>query len=463
MKQAKSNKIPLVKRGKLTHIPPMPRSISNDMLRLKLTEALAAPVPLLTARDIRIPPLPSKSLAVIGVRRGGKTSFLYRRISEDLEAGDLLGPHLLVSLEDERLHGMTAEDLGWLLDEHRRTVSAVRERGRRTVYLDEVQVVPKWESVVRRLLDAQNTRVFVSGSSAKLLSGEVHTSLRGRSMEVLVHPFSFREALRHAGEEPNTEWARITPDERASVDAALRRYLEVGGFPEAQGIDGRDRMHLLKGYVDLMVLRDVIERHGVSNIEALRRLQRQLLANPAGAFSVTKFHRDLKSQAIPVGEETLYHLLSFLEDAFLVRLVSMHTASERQRMRNPRKVYPIDPGLIPVYERAGRENHGRSLEAVVLLELERREYDVGWVRVGDDLEVDFYAEHPTAEPLLIQVSLETSSKTTWEREVRSLQAAAEEYPKARPLLITLDPTPPSHPLPHRLEWYSASQWLLEKI
>ena len=439
----------------------MPRSISNDMLRLKLSEALAAPVPPLTARDIRIPPLPNKALAVIGVRRGGKTSFLYRRIGEDLEEGDLLGPHLLVSLEDERLHGMTAEDLGWLLDEHRRTVSAVRERGRRTVYLDEVQVVPKWESVVRRLLDAQNTRVFVSGSSAKLLSSEVHTSLRGRSMEVLVHPFSFREALRHAGEEPTTEWARITPDERASVDAALGRYLEVGGFPEAQGIDVRDRMHLLKGYVDLMVLRDVIERHGVSNVEALRRLQRQLLANPAGAFSVTRFHRDLKSQAIPVGEETLYHLLSFLEDAFLVRLVSMNTASERQRMRNPRKAYPIDPGLIPVYERAGRENQGRSLETAILLELERREYTMGWVRVGDDLEVDFYAEHPTAEPLLIQVSLDTSSRTTWEREVRALRAAAEEYPKARPLLITLDPTPPQSPLPHRLEWYSASQWLLE--
>jgi predicted AAA+ superfamily ATPase len=358
---------------------------------------------------------------------------------------------------------MTAEDLGWLLEEHRRVVPTVRERGQRTVYLDEVQVVPRWESVVRRLLDAQNTRVFVSGSSATLLSREVHTSLRGRSMEVLVHPFSFREALRHAGEEPDAEWARITPDERASVDAALRRYLEVGGFPEVQGIDVRDRVHLLKGYVDLMVLRDVIERHGVSNIEALRRLQRQLLANPAGAFTVTKFHRDLKSQAIAVGEETLYHLLSFLEDAFLVRLVSMHTPSERQRMRNPRKIYPIDPGLIPVYQRAGRENQGRSLETAVLLELERREYDLGWVRVGDNLEVDFFAEHPTAEPLLIQVSLETSLNTTWEREVQALEAASEEHPEARPLLITLDPTPPSRPLPHRLEWYSASQWLLEEI
>jgi predicted AAA+ superfamily ATPase len=441
----------------------MPRVISNDMLRLKLSESLAAPLPERTERDIRLPAIPDKALAVIGVRRGGKTSFLYRHIAERLAAGDAPGTHLLVSLEDERLVGMTAEDLGWLIEEHRRVAPAVREQGRRTVYLDEVQVVAGWEALVRRLLDAHDTQIFVSGSSARLLSSEVHTSLRGRSMEVLVHPFSFREALRHAGEEPTDEWARLTPDERAAVDAALRSYLKVGGFPEAQGSDVRDRMSLLKGYVDLMVLRDVIERHHVSNVEALRRLQRHLMANPTATFSVSKFHRDLKSQAIAVGEETLYHLLSHIDDAFLVRLVSMHTASERQRMRNPRKVYPIDPGLIPVYERARRENWGRSLETVVLLELERRGYDVGWVRVGDDLEVDFHAENPAADTLLIQVSLDTTSEGTWEREIRSLQAAAEAYPDARALLITLDPTPPSRPLPDRIEWHSASQWLLEKV
>lgn len=433
------------------------------MLRLKLYESLAAPLPPRTARDVRVPAIPNKALAVIGVRRGGKTSFLYRHIGERLAGGDAPGTHLLVSLEDERLVGMTAEDLGWLIEEHRRVVPAVRAEAQRTVYLDEVQVVAGWEAVVRRLSDAHDTQVFVSGSSANLLSSEVHTSLRGRSMEVLVHPFSFREALRHAGEEPAAKWARLTPNERATVDAALRRYLEVGGFPEAQGVEVRDRVPLLKGYVDLMVLRDVIERHHVSNIEALRRLQRHLMANPAAAFSVSKFHRDLKSQAIAVGEETLHHLLSYLEDAFLVRVVSMHTSSERQRMRNPRKAYPIDPGLIPVYERAGRENRGRSLETIVLLELERRGYEVGWVRVGDDLEVDFYAEHPATDPLLIQVSLDTASEPTWGREVRSLEAAAESYPGARPLLITLDPTPPSRPLPDRLEWYSAAQWLLEEV
>lgn len=313
---------------------------------------------------------------------------------------------------------------------------------------------------MRRLLDSHDTNLFVSGSSAKLLSREVHTSLRGRAMEVLVHPFSFREALRHAGVEP-ADWGRLGTSERGGIDAALRRYLTVGGFPEAQGAELRDRIPLLKGYVDVMVLRDVIERHGVSNVEALRRLQRHLLASPAAPFSVAKFHRDLRSQGIAVAEETLHALLAHLEDAFMVRLVSMHTPSERQRARNPRKSYPIDPGLISVYERAGRENLGRSLETAVLLELDRRQYETGWVRVGEGYEVDFYAEgRAGGEPLLIQVALDTSEEKTWAREIRSLQAAAEAYPEARPLLLTLDPSPPAQPLPGRLEWVAASEWLL---
>jgi uncharacterized protein len=151
-----------------------------------------------------------------------------------------------------------------------------------------------------------------------------------------------------------------------------------------------------------------------------------------------------------------------VEDAFLVRLTGMHTAPERQRMRNPRKAYPIDPGIIAVYERVGRENRGRRLEVAVLLELERWGYEAGWVRVGKDPEVDFHAEHPVAAPLLLQVSLDTALQATWEREVRSLEAAAAEYPRARPLLVTLDPTPPSRQLPGRLEWVSAAQWLLEE-
>jgi predicted AAA+ superfamily ATPase len=114
-------------------------------------------------------------------------------------------------------------------------------------------------------MDRGGVELFVTGSSAKLLSREVATSLRGRAMEVLVHPFSFREALRHAGAEPQQPISRQRPADRAALDRQLRRYLAEGGFPEAQGATPRDRAALLAGYVDVVVLRDVIERHAVSN------------------------------------------------------------------------------------------------------------------------------------------------------------------------------------------------------
>src|SRR6185295_16857907 len=129
---------------------------------------------------------------------------------------------------------LSVADLGWLLDEHLRQWPGLREQGGMTLYLDEVQTVSGWEGLVRRLMDEGGVELFVSGSSAKLLSREVATSLRGRAMEVLVHPFSFREALRHAGDEPTGSVERLRPAERAVLDQRLRRYLAEGGFPEAQ-------------------------------------------------------------------------------------------------------------------------------------------------------------------------------------------------------------------------------------
>ena len=366
----------------------------------------------------------------------------------------------MLGLEDERLIGMTALDLGWVIEEHARQFPTIRAEGLLSLYLDEIQIVDGWESLVHRLVEAKNVEVIVSGSSAKLLSQEVATAVRGRLLEVLVHPFSFREVLRHAHAEPVEPWHGLSPAERADLDARLRDYLKTGGFPEAQGTELRDRARLLTGYVDTMVLRDVIERHKVTNPTALRALQRHLLSTPGGSFTVHKFYNFLRSQGMPVGKDTLYSYLDHLQDAFLVRVLDMHSASEKQRLVNPRKVYPVDAGLIPLYEQPGREHRGRALETAVLLELERREYSVAWLRVGDDREVDFFATRPGEPPLLVQVCLDTSDEATWEREVRALEAAATSHPHAVALLITQDQSPPTRLLPERLQWYSAAQWLL---
>ncbi|MCC7060817.1 MAG: ATP-binding protein, partial [Burkholderiaceae bacterium] len=375
---------------------------------------------------------------------------------------------LLVSLEDERLAGMTIGDLRWLVEEHTRQFpelsrGAMRTQATPTLYLDEVQLVPGWEGLVRRLIDGGGMDVFVSGSSAKLLSREVATSLRGRGLEVLVHPFSFREALRHAGVEPQKPFNRLDAVGRAALDRRLRRYLVEGGFPEAQGLDSRNRARLLTSYVDVVVLRDVIERHAVSNPLALRWIERQLLANPGGSFSVKKHYDALRTQGVPVGKDTLHEYLAHLEDAFLIRTVALHSASERQRMVNPRKAYPVDSGLISLFERSGREQRGRALETAVLLELERRGYEAAYVRTRDGFEVDFMAHRASEGPLLVQVCLESEGDDTWARELRALDAAAREHRRARAWLVTMDATPPTRPLPKGISWAPAARWLLEEL
>lgn len=443
-------------------------TISRDLLRLKLAESLAVPATALTRRDVRLPDVRGKAMSVIGVRRSGKSSFLAQCRADRIAAGCPKEAQLLLSFEDERLAGMEVGDLGWLLEEHARQFPDLRTAGARarpglTVYLDEVQLVPGWEGLVRRLMDGGGVEVFVSGSSAKLLSREVATSLRGRGMEVLVHPFSFREALRHADAEPNVSFDRLDAAERAALDRRLRDYLVEGGFPEAQGLAPRDRARLLSGYVDVVVLRDVIERHAVSNPLALRWIERQLLANPGGGFSVKKHYDALRTQGVPVGKDTLHEYLAHLEDAFLVRTVAMHSRSERQRMVNPRKAYPVDPGLIALFETSGREQRGRALETAVLLELERRGYGTAYVRTRDGFEVDFLAHRTGEPPLLVQACLESEGDETWTRELRALDAAAKEHRRARAWLVTMDATPPIRPLPKGIAWAPAARWLLEEL
>jgi hypothetical protein len=211
-----------------------------------------------------------------------------------------------------------------------------------------------------------------------------------------------------------------------------------------------------------VVLRDVIERHRVSNPLALRWIQRQLLANPGGAFSVKKHYDALRSQGVSVGKDTLHSYLAHLEDAFLVRTVALHSASERQRMVNPRKAYPVDPGLIALFERSGRTHHGRALETAVLIELERRGYEIAYVRTKEGFEVDFLAHRAGEDPLLVQVCLESEGDETWDRELRALEAGAKEHSSARAVLVTLDAVPPTRPLPRGLTWVPAALWLLEE-
>lgn len=432
----------------------------RDLLQQLIADSLTRIPPTFTRRDAYLPVVAGKALAVIGMRRSGKTTFLWQCLAERLQQGVPREALLYLNFEDERLADLQATDLHWIVEDYYRLAPHLRDQQQVTFFFDEIQVVAGWETFARRIIDTEQVALFLTGSSARLLSREVATNMRGRAMEVLIHPFSFREMLRHINAEPSGDCATWPKALRTALDSRLREYLAVGGFPEAQGVPLRDRRDLLRTYVDVAILRDVIERHNISNPLPLRWLQRHLLANPAAPFSIQKFYDALRSQGIAVGKDTLHTFLDYLEDTFLVRIVAQHSVSERRRVASPRKAYPVDPGLIPVYELAGRSNLGHALETAVLIELERRGCEIFYVRTPDGFEVDFLVQTPEGEWLLLQVCADLSNPATFEREVRALVAAQAEYPHATPLLLTLDAIPPQSSLPVPLQWQSAVAWLL---
>jgi predicted AAA+ superfamily ATPase len=414
-----------------------------------------------TRRDTRLPAIRNKVHTVLGMRRVGKTTFL-RQVQHDQQQA--LGPQraVYVSFDDDRLADLPLSQLDALLEEYYRNFPEFRGREVVWWFLDEIQMVTGWERFVRRLMDTEKVTVVVSGSSARLLSREVHSSLRGRGFETLLRPFSFREFLRYRGEEPGKPLSRITPSERSLLERRLREYLEVGGFPEAQDIEAGLRIQLLQGYVDTLLLRDVVERYRVTQMAALRWVVRACLRNPAGFLSAHGLYRDLKSQGHAVSKDTVHALLGYLVDAFLLTLVPLQTESERQRNTNPRKVYPADPGLIRAFDTSGRANLGRALETAVLNELERRGAEVGYVKTEEGYEVDFHARLPDRRSLLVQACADASAPDVLNRELRALSSAARKYPRAERVLIVLTREQAAAVSEAGVNVYPAHEWFLEE-
>jgi uncharacterized protein len=409
----------------------------HPILNEKLNSAVLADFDFrATRRDAVLPAVPGKVQAVIGMRRAGKTTFL-RQLQVDRRTSAPAERAVYLSFDDDRLSDLPVEQLGLLLEEYYRRYPELR--GRETVWwlLDEIQLVKGWERFVRRILDTERVEIVVSGSSARMLSREVHTSLRGRGMETVIRPFSFREFLRHRGVEPANRVREFTAANRSRMEKEFREYLAVGGFPEAQGLTREWQVELLQGYVNTVIFRDMVERYGITQIAALRWLTRQCLRNPAGNLSVHRLHLDLKAQGLGVAKDALHAMMGHLQDAFLISTVALATDSERRRNSNPRKVYPVDTGLIGAFDRSGRTNVGHALETIVLHELERRKAEIGYVRTGLGYEVDFHARYPDGREELIQVCAETGSSETPEREWRALQDAQGDFPRARQRLLTL--------------------------
>ncbi len=367
--------------------------------------------------------------AVVGLRRAGKTFFLYQIINESLASGVPREGILLVNFEDERLAGLSAERLGMVLDAYYELFPG-RVRDEVHVFLDEVQVVPGWERFVARIFEEKRYRVVLTGSSSKLLSKEIATSLRGRSVATHIYPLSFAEFAAYRGLEASghTAFSR----ERHRAIALLESYLAWGGFFEVQDAhDDAERRRIVTTYVDLVVYKDLVERYSVKNLAAMKALIRYFVTNATRKASLTRLAATLG--AGPVSKNTILQYASFLEDANVIYSCPKFSYKLRQG-NTPSKFYLADPSFKTVAGANFSADRGPFFENAVYVELRRRGFEVSFFE--EAVECDFIAKSGTKVVGAYQVCVDP--ERAGDRELRGLRAALDAFGLDRGTIVTAD-------------------------
>lgn len=370
-------------------------------------------------RNISIPDVPSKINVLTGMRRTGKTTLLFQQISNLLKKGVLRSRVLFINFEDDRLNLNTpsgnaisnAVETWYSLDPSRHDELCY-------LFFDEIQNVKGWEKTVRRLQDTKKVRLYITGSSAKLLSKEIATELRGRSISTEIWPLDFEEY-------PEFESfpAKMGKAAKDRYLFSFFKYLKTGGFPEIVGVDKSIAVHILQEYVEVVLFRDVMERWELANLPLLRELIKRLLSMPGRLLSINKLYNEFRGLGYSLSKNTLYEYVAHIEDAYLIFTVPLYSKSIKKRTVNPKKVYAIDTGLLNSVNLFTNEDRGQLFENIVFLALRRRGYKIFYYLTEERYEIDFLAENAQGEKLLVQACLDLNDLETLKRETRSLELA----------------------------------------
>ena len=376
-----------------------------------------------------------KANVVIGMRRAGKTWFCYQKMHELLAEGIPKERLLYLNFEDERLLPFAAQDFQLVLETYYRKFPAFKDK-RCYLFLDEVQRIEGWDKFIRRVLDTEDLSICTTGSSSKLLSSEIATSLRGRSLTTEIFPFSFKEFLGfHKIPLESTE--RFGSRSRATFQNMFGQYIHMGGFPEVQTLDDEVRRQVLRNYLDVVILRDVVERYSIGNTAALRALIKHIMSAPATRFSLNKFYNSLRSQGIASSKNNLYDFMEYLTDAFLAYQVPIHARSERVRRVNPQKIYVIDPALLEAMTYRITGDQGAVLENLVFMHFRRKGIRPEYYITKSGAEVDFVvAPEGQRERQLIQVCWDMHNPATKKREIHALSEAMRELGLKKGTIVT---------------------------
>jgi uncharacterized protein len=292
------------------------------------------------------------------------------------------------------------------------------------IFLDEVQNIPSFEKLVDGLFASENTDVYITGSNAFLLSGELATLLSGRYIEISILPFSFLEYLTARKIETNNKYL--------NYEALFFDYVNETSLPK--GIDlrdsGFDKIHeYLEAIYTTIIEKDISQRHKINNKRAFTNIVKFIASNIGNALSPSNISNTLKEDDQSIHHNTIEKYLEYLTASFVFYKVNRFDIKGKKQLATQEKYYIVDPGLLNIL--IGKEritDRGHILENVVYLELLRRGYKI-WTGSSRNSEVDFVCKTPTGDIEYYQVAWEMGNEKTIEREFGSLEKISDNYPK----------------------------------
>ena len=353
----------------------------------------------------------------VGLRRAGKTYFLYQLIKERYAEIEKV---LYLNFEDERLIDLTYNELDLIIEAYQELYNQ-----KPAIFFDEIQNITHWEKFVRRLADS-DYKIMVTGSNAEMLSSEISTTLGGRFLTKEITPLTFSEFLTFnaISLQPNFEFS----DQLYKVKQYYEQYIKFGGFPEL--IRFENKREYLSNVYQKLFYGDLIARYTIANPKALKLLVKKIAESVNNETSINRIKNLIQSVGIPLGNNTLFEYLSYLNNSYLIVDIS-NFASKFVERETKKKYYFLDTGILNLFL---VDQDTKLLENLVFIELRRR-YEKGIYFFKRKNEVDFYV--PEAK-LLVQVSYNLNAPETRKREMKGLIEAMKELEINDGVIITYD-------------------------
>jgi len=355
-------------------------------------------------------------VVISGIRRCGKSTLLQAIRAKNKEQD------YYINFDDDRLIQFKVDDFQMLLE-----LFGERYGKQTTFYFDEIQNISGWERFLRRLHD-YGDKVYITGSNASMLSKELGTHLTGRYQQVELYPFSFLEYLALNQIEPSS-LDRFNTDDKALLKASFNDYFKLGGFP---AFLKSKHPEYLKSLYESVLYRDVMVRNGITNEQELLELMFFVTSNTSKLISYNSLAKVIGVK----NATTVKQYLGFLQDAYMLSLVSKYDTSLKKQLHNPKKVYGIDLGLMRQLSFQHSENQGRLLENLVFLELKRQSKTVYYHHHKG--ECDFVIKEKNSITEVIQVCWSLYDAKTKQREINGLLEAMSAYQLKEGLILTED-------------------------